>query len=687
MGGKQSKKLVSNRPPPRAPMTGPAPVRMMPKSKKRLIPPDGGWGWMVVLGACISLFFFPSVTVAYGVMFKSHLEAMGAGATEFTIIGNGLSTIWSFAAVFMAPLAELFGARSLTVLGGLLGFLTLILVAFSTSIITFTVVYSILGGISSSLCAFFGVVLIPKYFDKRKGLANGLVVSVSAFGKIVMAPLTRLLLEQYGYRWACLMVGALCLHTCISGMLYQPAEWHLVFRLLDYGLLQEPYFHLIAWPNAIVIAAYVNLMYALPGYVLSLGFSYYQSAFAISAFSVMEVVFRLGIALLSDFSWFPNELVYTSGFVLATVSVGFLTMIPSYEWIVACVAVKGMAMSMIHVNSIHVIVRYLGTDRYAQVIGFFSLLNGVMMVAIGTTADCEQPHVLMTQGGRLGNKLCQYASVYLLRYLYGIRVSIPQRMHDYLSTIFKNITLPAQNTCFTNQTEKVKFVTVYMELYTAASQARAKATDNNIREPLLNASYYVRNNPGPRSLLMAHRDLIRSLLVFREEIVNQAIDNINQALSTFNATYHRRSFSVVTVHVRRTDYTGYIGRKFNLMQLDELYFKKAFEFYKERLPQPVFLVLSDDREWCRRKLQAKDVIVIAKASPTVDMAVMSLGDHHITSYGTYSFSGALLGHGHITHPIGHNTKYNLADCVDSDFFHHISRDKTYKVDNSEVVIS
>lgn len=43
-----------------------------------------------------------------------------------------------------------------------------------------------------------------------------------------MAPLIRLLLEQYGYRWACLIIGALCLHTCISGMLYQPAEWHLV---------------------------------------------------------------------------------------------------------------------------------------------------------------------------------------------------------------------------------------------------------------------------------------------------------------------------------------------------------------------------------------------------------------------------------------------------------------------------
>ncbi|KAK8375315.1 hypothetical protein O3P69_008294 [Scylla paramamosain] len=225
-----------------------------------------------------------------------------------------------------------------------------------------------------------------------------------------------------------------------------------------------------------------------------------------------------------------------------------------------------------------------------------------------------------------------------------------------------------------------------MKLYTTAAQARARAVDNNIKEQLLNASYYVFDNPAPRSILMAHRDLIRSLLTFRDEIVNKAIENIDQALSLFNATYRQRNFPVVTVHVRRTDYTGYIKRNYNLTQLDELYFERAFEFYKERLPRPVFLVLSDDREWCRRKLQAKDVIVIARASPTVDMAVMSLGDHHITSYGTYSFSGALLGHGHITHPIGHNTKYDIFDCLESHFFHRISRDKTYKVNNSEVVL-
>ena len=68
------------------------------------------------------------------------------------------------------------------------------------------------------------------------------------------------------------------------------------------------------------------------------------------------------------------------------------------------------------------------------------------------------------------------------------------------------------------------------------------------------------------------------------------------------------------------------------------------------------------------------------------MAAMSLGDHHVTSHGTYSFSGALLGHGHITHPIGHEKTYTYFNCADFPFVHLISKDPTYFVDNSEDVL-
>nr|XP_053628410.1 monocarboxylate transporter 5-like isoform X2 [Cherax quadricarinatus] len=508
MGGKGSKKLVPNRPPARRAPSGPTPTRMVPQPATRMVPqpatrmilqpatkkvsqqpatrmvaPDGGWGWMVVFGSCLTLFFFPAMTMAFGVLFRERLEQLGARATVFTVIGNGLSTFWSFMALMMAPLTELFGYRRVTVVGGLLAFLTLLLCAYTANVITFALAYSVLGG------------------------------------KIAMAPLMRFFLDEYGYVWACLLAGALSLNACVAGMLFQPPEWHLipeklkleeglklessvattpvaitenglvekkgrkdggeasvkkpeeeedeniifvmpttptnihpprrddeiilfsrasevkerehkisklslaesrsslvgslplltpveqrvywdasdqpttccsdclivkVFRMLDYEMLRQPYFHLIAWPNAFGIFGYVNIMYALPGYVAASGYTPYQSAFVISLFSASEAVFRLVFAGLSDYPWFPLEWSYTTGFLISALAATALAMWDSYEWIIFCVLLNGASMSLTNVLLLHVAAEYLGLEKYAQAIGFFSVINGVIIVLGGS---------------------------------------------------------------------------------------------------------------------------------------------------------------------------------------------------------------------------------------------------------------------------------------------------------------
>nr|XP_045606099.1 monocarboxylate transporter 13-like [Procambarus clarkii]XP_045606100.1 monocarboxylate transporter 13-like [Procambarus clarkii]XP_045606101.1 monocarboxylate transporter 13-like [Procambarus clarkii] len=523
MGSKTSKKLVPNRPPPRVPATGPTPTKMVARTRRKMVPPDGGWGWMVVLGSCLSLFFFPAVTVAFGVLFRERLQELGSGATAFTIIANGLSISWSFMALLMAPLCELFGYRRMTIAGGLLAFLTLVLCAFSTSVVAFGLVYSVLGGMACAMSTFSGMVIITRYFDRHKGLTNGIIASAAALGKITMAPVLRVLLDQYGYMWACLLTGALSLHACVSGMLYQPPEWHLipekhvtqgglsrqtsistmsvtitengvveqkdaealpappprtadddegenviyvmpttpttvhpihkddevvlfsrscevppkrdirsskvaltdsrlslfgsmplltpveykvyddgddvtqqsscwgdcllvkVFSMLNYAMVREPRFHLIAWPNALAIAATINLMYALPGYVASIGYTPYLSAFAISIFSATEAVFRLVFAALSDHSWFPIELAYTAGFTFSALSIAALPLWRCYAWIMGCLVVNGVAMSLTNVLLIHMVAEHLGLQVYAQAVGFFSLINGLVIVVGGST--------------------------------------------------------------------------------------------------------------------------------------------------------------------------------------------------------------------------------------------------------------------------------------------------------------
>ena len=44
------------------------------------------------------------------------------------------------------------------------------------------------------------------------------------------------------------------------------------------------------------------------------------------------------------------------------------------------------------------------------------------MLFLCYVTDCGKPYVTMNPNGRLGNMICQYASLYLLRHLHGVRV-------------------------------------------------------------------------------------------------------------------------------------------------------------------------------------------------------------------------------------------------------------------------
>ncbi|MPC65421.1 Galactoside 2-alpha-L-fucosyltransferase 1 [Portunus trituberculatus] len=216
---------------------------------------------------------------------------------------------------------------------------------------------------------------------------------------------------------------------------------------------------------------------------------------------------------------------------------------------------------------------------------YFSKL-GVQAVAEN---DCNKPYVTMNKSGRLGNKMCQYASLYLLRHLFGVRlathkqVAIFDEMHTTLDKIFKNIDIPVKKPdCFVGDARGTTYTSLYDKLYRAEATAQNTITSNIIIESLLDTPYHIYNFPAPRDLLLEHRNLIHSLFNFRDEVKQNAIRNIDNVLRSFNATYHHRDFPIVTVHVRRTDYERHLKNRFNLTQLDKLYFINAFEFYKKR---------------------------------------------------------------------------------------------------------
>ena len=67
----------------------------------------------------------------------------------------------------------------------------------------------------------------------------------------------------------------------------------------------------------------------------------------------------------------------------------------------------------------------------------------------------------------------------------------------------------------------------------------------------------------------------------------------------------------------------------------------------------MFMVVSDDLDWCKENIQPLDKnVVVNEDYGTVfeDMVLMSLGKHTIISVGSYGTWGGILGSGRIIFP-------------------------------------
>ncbi|KAF9818389.1 hypothetical protein SFRURICE_017811 [Spodoptera frugiperda] len=72
------------------------------------------------------------------------------------------------------------------------------------------------------------VYIVTSYFVRLRGLANGICMSGSAFGSIILPPVLRYLLEEYGYKGAVLILGGIMLNVWAAALLFQPVEEHMV---------------------------------------------------------------------------------------------------------------------------------------------------------------------------------------------------------------------------------------------------------------------------------------------------------------------------------------------------------------------------------------------------------------------------------------------------------------------------
>ncbi|KAH8405181.1 hypothetical protein KR222_007488, partial [Zaprionus bogoriensis] len=197
-------------------------------SEYDLVPPDGGWGWLILFGSCLTNILIPGTIKSFGVLFVEFVEAYKTTPTKAAWIPSLCYFLYSSLGPVSSILSVKYSYRTVTLIGAVSASLGMILSFWASSVGYLCISYGVLVGIGAGLSFPPTVYIVTSYFVKLRGLANGLCISGSALGSIILPPVLRWLLETYGYHGACLIMGGITLNVLVGALFYEPVEQHMV---------------------------------------------------------------------------------------------------------------------------------------------------------------------------------------------------------------------------------------------------------------------------------------------------------------------------------------------------------------------------------------------------------------------------------------------------------------------------
>lgn len=189
------------------------------------LPPDGGWGWMVMMASFLSNLLVDGILYTFGVLFIQLSNAFPeASKAQVSSVGSLLGGFYLIVGPFVGGLVNKFGSRWVAAVGAVFSCIAFCLSTLSTSINMMLLFYGCLGGIGFGLLYLPSIVMVGLYFDRKRAFATGIAVCGSGIGTLVFAPLAQILIDEYGWKGMIIIMGALMLNGFVCAIVYKPIK-------------------------------------------------------------------------------------------------------------------------------------------------------------------------------------------------------------------------------------------------------------------------------------------------------------------------------------------------------------------------------------------------------------------------------------------------------------------------------
>ncbi|XP_052758339.1 monocarboxylate transporter 7-like isoform X2 [Galleria mellonella] len=195
--------------------------------KKGMVPPDGGWGYVIGIGVGLTFMLGFGSSNAFGILFNNFfLEQDGAGGLPLVIgVYNGALSITGF----LSGIAlKKYSFRQVGLVGAGLFILGDVLTIFVQRTYQLVFTFGVIRGAGFGVMIPVSFTAFNCYFTKKRTTMMSANQTLSSMASITFPMLVTFLLSEYGFRWTLALIMAIDLHLLFAMLIMHPVEWHLI---------------------------------------------------------------------------------------------------------------------------------------------------------------------------------------------------------------------------------------------------------------------------------------------------------------------------------------------------------------------------------------------------------------------------------------------------------------------------
>uniref|UniRef100_A0A673J157 Monocarboxylate transporter 3-like n=1 Tax=Sinocyclocheilus rhinocerous TaxID=307959 RepID=A0A673J157_9TELE len=350
--------------------------------------PDGGWGWIVLLGCFVITGFSYAFPKAISVYFKELMTEFDCGYSDTAWISSIILAMLYGSGPISSIMVNKFGCRPVMLVGGLLASGGMIIASFSTNIIQLYLTAGVITGLGLALNFQPSLIMLGSYFDKRRPLANGLAAAGSPVFLSALSPLGQLLLNHYGWKGGFLITGGLLLNCCACGAIMRPLKCKerkaipSKKKLLDFSVLADLGLIIYIIAKFIVVLGLFVPTILLVNYAKDQGVPDQDAAFLLSIIGFIDIFARPTCGIVAGLKWIRPKMSYF--FSLALLFNGLTDVCSAtntdYKGLVIFCVFFGLSYGMVGALQFEVLMGIVGKSGFSSALGLVLLIEAVAVL-------------------------------------------------------------------------------------------------------------------------------------------------------------------------------------------------------------------------------------------------------------------------------------------------------------------